>query len=274
MKGTSIAHQATDRCASIMAEVERYAAKRGGSCVSQTYRNAHTKLTLICRHGHKWQATWSNLSRGQWCPLCRRRKAASHRRLSIATAQQAAQARGGRCVSKRYVDNRTHLLWRCGSGHQWKARLDQVRGAGTWCPECARLELSKQRKDKPPPVRSKVTIDDLHRFARQAKGKCLTDSYVNQRQLIDWECKRGHRFRSSWVNTITRDNYCPMCAESARRDNMLRRARSLAIKARGRCLSRTYEEARSPLKWECRAGHHFKESWANISNRSAFCPRC
>lgn len=266
--------QVDDRAAIQLKKIQRYAAAQRGRCTATSYQNAHQKLDFECGYGHQWQATWSNLAKGQWCPLCRRQKAAKARRLGIESAQSIAKERGGECLSKRYKDNRTPLSWRCSRDHTWKARLDQIRSAGAWCPECARQKLSRDRKGLPPPSRSNVTIADVQAFARRHAGRCLTDVYVNQRQVLDWECRRGHRFRSSWVNTQSRDNFCSECAEIERKQEILKTAKCYARSVKGRCLSTSYKGARAPLKWQCKLGHRFTDTWTAISNRDHFCTRC
>jgi len=46
------------------------AEQRKGSCVSESYTNANTKLEWICQHGHSWFATPDKVKRGSWCPEC------------------------------------------------------------------------------------------------------------------------------------------------------------------------------------------------------------
>ena len=253
--------------------VQRYAKQNGGRCLAKTYINAKQKLDFVCAEGHHWEATWSNLARGQWCPTCRRAEAAAARRLGIGAAQAIARKRRGKCLSGDYVHNRSSLRWQCKKGHEWSASLDSVKG-GSWCPECARLQLSRKRKGRAPPERRKITLRDLRDHARKHRGRCRTDHYVNQRQVIDWECKRGHRFRSSWANTLGRENFCPTCTQDDRKQEMLKRARQHARANKGKCLSRSYEEARAPMRWECKAGHKFSDTWFNVTTRENFCTRC
>jgi hypothetical protein len=47
-----------------------------------------------------------------------------------------ARKRGGKCLSTEYLNSKTHLLWRCESGHEWSAKPDHVL-KGHWCPICS-----------------------------------------------------------------------------------------------------------------------------------------
>jgi len=62
--------------------LQTIATKRGGICLSKTYRNSGVKLKWQCSKGHKWQAIAANiLYRGTWCPVCARNIAAKKRRV-------------------------------------------------------------------------------------------------------------------------------------------------------------------------------------------------
>ncbi|QST02704.1 hypothetical protein IMZ31_19335 (plasmid) [Pontibacillus sp. ALD_SL1] len=46
-----------------------WAAKRGGKCLSHTYRNGYSqKLLWECEKGHRWQTTLNAIKNGTWCP--------------------------------------------------------------------------------------------------------------------------------------------------------------------------------------------------------------
>jgi len=42
-------------------------------------------------------------------------------KLTIKEMQEIAESRGGKCLSKEYVNNYTKLKWQCDEGHTWKA---------------------------------------------------------------------------------------------------------------------------------------------------------
>lgn len=109
------------------------AKRRRGRCLSTRYLNKDQRLEWQCAEGHRWHATLGNVRRGTWCPLCNR-----PRRLTLEDMQAVASARGGKCLSRRFKNNTTHLLWECADGHQWRATPKNVRQHGTWCPDCAR----------------------------------------------------------------------------------------------------------------------------------------
>lgn len=134
---TSLYHQGTwcPRCAGrgvhTIGEMRELAAGRRGRCLSRVFRSVDRPLRWECAKGHRWVATPGNVARRSWCPTC-----AGVTRLSITEMRSVARQRGGRCLSRTYVNTSTKLLWRCAKGHTWEALPSSVK-RGSWCPECA-----------------------------------------------------------------------------------------------------------------------------------------
>jgi len=111
--------------------MQEYAKENGGKCLSNKYVNAHTKLLWECSEGHRWEATPNSIKKGTWCCRC-----AGLEKFTIEEMQKAAEKRGGKCLSKKYLNVRAKLLWECSERHQWKATWDKI-SQGQWCPECS-----------------------------------------------------------------------------------------------------------------------------------------
>lgn len=120
-------------------EMQGYAEKHGGQCLSGKYTNAVTKLKWQCDKGHAWKATpYSIKSRQSWCPTCAiARNAIKRVSTTIEEMQVIAQKRGGSCLSKRYINDLSELKWKCANGHIWKT-IPKVVKRGGWCPMCLR----------------------------------------------------------------------------------------------------------------------------------------
>ncbi|RHZ73743.1 hypothetical protein Glove_229g122 [Diversispora epigaea] len=51
--------------------MQNLAQKLNGNCLSDRYKDAHSKLTWNCSKGHIWNATFANIKyHGSWCPHC------------------------------------------------------------------------------------------------------------------------------------------------------------------------------------------------------------
>lgn len=115
-----------------LGELQAIALERGGKLLSPTYLGIFEHLEWECAKGHRFKAAPNNVKNsGSWCPKC------LGRGRNIQDMQLVASDRGGKCLSKEYVNSITPLLWECQNGHQWNARPNNVL-FGTWCPICAK----------------------------------------------------------------------------------------------------------------------------------------
>ena len=126
-------------------ELMREMARReGGKCLSESYPGSNPKLRFRCAQGHVFSMTASCVQRGQWCFRC----AMAARALGLGRMRSIAKARGGACLSTKYVNNHTHLTWLCADGHAWRATSKTVKNKKSWCPECARgRNKTRERRD-------------------------------------------------------------------------------------------------------------------------------
>ena len=67
------------------------------------------------------------------------------RKKTLQEMKLMASERGGKCISKKYVNVKTHLLWECQYGHKWLAIPNCIQ-QGTWCPICANIETAKKNR--------------------------------------------------------------------------------------------------------------------------------
>ncbi len=108
------------------------AVSKKGYCLSKDYKTNQQKLLWQCEQGHRWFATFNSVKdNGSWCVKCINRD-----KKGILHAQEVAEKRGGKCLSDKYKNNKTDILWECGNGHQWMAKLNNIQN-GTWCPYCS-----------------------------------------------------------------------------------------------------------------------------------------
>jgi hypothetical protein len=231
-------------------EMQQLAREHGGKCLSQEYTNNHTKLLWECAEGHQWKATPNNIRRGQWCPECSGKKKKTRKEMVL-----LARKRGGKCLSRKYINAHTKLLWECAEGHQWKAVPNNVK-QGTWCPECS----GKKKK----------TIKEMALLARKRGGKCLSRKYINAHTKLLWECVKGHQWEAQ-PDSIKQGTWCLVC--SGNKKLTLKDMQAIAKKQKGKCLSQKYINIYTKLLWECKKGHQWEATPNNIK-RGTWCPEC
>ncbi len=54
--------------------LEQHAKNKRGILLTKEYKNCETKMSWQCEKGHKWEAKWHSIKRGDWCPKCCVRK--------------------------------------------------------------------------------------------------------------------------------------------------------------------------------------------------------
>jgi len=240
---------------SLLALLRAMAERRGGTCLSRSCRNSQDWLDWECAQGHRWKAPAARIKRGVWCPRCHRPG-----RDDIQRMRQIAHERGGECLSREYVASEVRLRWRCRDGHEWNATPGRII-QGSWCRVCERGQGRS---------RARLSIEIMREMAADRGGACLSATYHGIYDRLRWRCARGHTWTTA-ANNVRRGGWCPVCAHSAR--GTVEGMRLLAIQRGGRCLTRTWNDHRQPLLFQCGRGHRFRAR-ANWVKSGVWCPRC
>ena len=139
------------------------------------------------------------------------------------------------------------------------ARPGNVIGRGSWCPECAGVK--------------KKSIRELQRLAKKKKGRCLSTFYSNAHAKYKWMCENGHTWYAKAAD-ITQGHWCGECSRIGRGSKYtILDMKRLAESKKGKCLSKTFVNTRSKLKWKCEKNH----VWMTIPKvilRGFWCPEC
>jgi len=163
-------------------EMRQIAKDRGGKCLSASYKNASTPLLWVCRHGHQWKVCAANVKgglrrQGSWCREYYNGRRRFHERLSITAMRNLAIARGGTCLSPEYVGSKFKLNWECELRHRWQAAPSYIVQS-TWCPVCAHNQ--------------RHSLSLFQELAGNRGGMCLSETYANERTVLEWRCADGH----------------------------------------------------------------------------------
>ena len=118
-----------------------YAASKSGYCLSTVYISNNTRMLWKCKENHIWEARWSSIKVGKWCPTC-----AKQSKPDISECCDFAKNKNGICLEISYVNAHHRMLWECSEKHQWKASWDGIK-RGNWCPECASFKTEHKCKE-------------------------------------------------------------------------------------------------------------------------------
>lgn len=170
--------------------------------------------------------------------------------------QQIAKRLGGKCLSNEYRINSSNLLWECAEGHQWSAPPKRIKN-NSWCPYCAN--------------NVKLRIEDMKILAKNKGGKCLSETYFNSNEKLNWECAEGHQWYASANLIKNKNSWCPECSKNKKptMDNI----QAVAKIHGGLCLSKEYNDRETRLLWECGNGHQWTDKFWRIKS-GFWCPQC
>lgn len=236
-------------------DMQRMAKKRNGECLSRAYRGSQSRLRWKCEMGHEWMAVPNSVMQGTWCGQCVKR--GPNARFTLERMQSEAKKRGGSCLSKRYKNVKSKLLWVCEKGHRWNATPGNVL-RGNWCPQCGN--------------RKPFSLQILKQYAQAKGGTCLSTDATSYHDRIEWECREGHRWSSIALNTYYKNQWCKQCSKSPRLN--LSDLRQDARDRGGKCLARRYISSTAPVHWQCDQGHRFWMTPNAIRSGGQWCHQC
>ena len=187
----------SDKMRGDIEECYNIAKEKEGKCLSNTYTNANSKMKWECKEGHIWTTSLGSIKFGSWCPICCRKIIADKLKSSIEECHNIAKERGGKCLSKEYINCNTKMKWECKEGHIWKTTFGSIKHNNTWCPICS--------------GNIKLTLYDCQNYAKNNGGVCLSDKYINSNTLMKWMCNKNHKFDRSFHTMRQHNLYCPIC---------------------------------------------------------------
>lgn len=228
-----------------LSDLQEYALTKEGMCLANIYIDNRTKVKWQCKEKHIWEADWSNIKSGKWCPICVGRK-------NIEDLRVFALEKGGLLISETYTNAKLKYRWQCRENHIWEESWNKVRQ--NWCLECSG---------------KKTIIQDLKSFAENKRGRCLSEQYINVSTHYVWQCDKKHVWDAVWYS-IRSGSWCPYCYG---RYVYLFDLQEFVKKHDGKCLSDTYIKAKTKYIWQCKNHHVWEDTWSNIKS-GRWCTRC
>ena len=238
----------------ILQDLQEFAHKHNGKCLSTQYTTARIKYEWQCENGHLFSKSWDYIKNENtvFCQECKKPK------ITIEKLQELAESKGGKCLSTTYINSYSNYKWECHEGHNWEATWINVGYANaTWCPHCYIWPIEK-----------------LDEFAIKKGGRCL--------ELIEgkegcgkigrylWQCENEHTWTASAYNVVGKAaSWCPHCIKLTI-DDCIKEAE----KRGGKCLDTEYINKRTIMNWECEKGHAFRLRLGAVRNNGRWCLQC
>ena len=184
------------------------------------------------------------------------------KRLTIEFVRKLIEAKGGKCLTDTYQNNRAKIECQCACGHVWNTTVHSIR-KDKWCPKCGDRKLS---------------LEEAQGIAESHGGRCLATEYGASHISLPWVCAIGHTWNTSLANVKCGGTWCPTCAHKKRAEERqgykVDDLQTFAASKRGNCLSEKYLGIIAHHQWQCAAGHKWSATWGNIFFLGSWCPYC
>ena len=118
-----------------------------------------------------------------------------------------------------------------------------------------------------------LTLDDMQRLAGCHGGCCLSTDYRNIHSELRTRCVRGHEWEASPFS-VRQGKWCTACRREDHARTWLAEMQSLAAARGGQCVSASYVDSKTKLRWCCGLGHTWEATSAAIRAAGAWCPVC
>ena len=133
----------------------------------------------------------------------------------------------------------------------------------------------KRRKNNPNGTK-KLTIEHCREIGNELNWTLLSDTYINNRQKLEWQCDNGHITFCN-IDLVKRAQQCLQCYNMRRGDTRrgnIEECQKVAEERGGKCLSMKYVSRREKMLWECAKGHQWEAKFSHIKNSNEWCPHC
>jgi hypothetical protein len=178
------------------------------------------------------------------------------RREDIKKLMEHAKNKSGKFLSINYKNNEEKLEWQCEKGHIWSACWNHIKNNDSWCPICAN--------------NIKNNIIELQKYAISKNGLLLSTEYNNNKQLLKWQCEKGHQWKTAWQHIKNKHSWCPTCSNNMPEIDKLQQ---FAKNKNGLLLSKKYKNSRTSVEWQCEKNHIWSACWNNIK-KGSWCSIC
>lgn len=128
----------------------------------------------------------------------------------------------------------------------------------------------KNRKGK-----SLATYQQAIRYIITKLVSAWEGQWINPKEELNniiLQCKKGHQWQTQSAY-IRRGEWCPICGIDSKRAS-LDSAHALAAKHHSKCLSTSYTNRKTKLKWQCEKGHIWESTMNNAYQLQTWCLQC
>lgn len=181
----------------------------------------------------------------------------SSKRYTIKDMQKIARQYNGKCLSKKYINIRTPLLWYC-----------YECGRKTW--RTLQGVLAVKHICQPRSLEHQRIFLKIQTFAAAHHGECLSHEYLGSKVPLQWHCFRCDRYFTARLRNVVRVGLCHCLNREGLIEHRAKQMRKytiddikkLAKRYHAECLSTNYINMNTPLLWRCELCQ--RETWRSL----------
>ena len=174
-----------------------HAKSKKGYLLSNSYIGMAKQYKWKCSKGHDWTASADSVvSGGKWCIVC----AGLKLERPLEDLKDLAKQKGGKCLSAKYVNASTKLLFKCkNKAHPpWWSTPNNIK-SGKWCIQCSHNYIAN-------PIR------ELSEVSKVKGWRLVSHEYVNAHTKLLFAClKKKHQILCAPTSMKSHPLKCPAC---------------------------------------------------------------
>ena len=254
-------------------QVQEYAAKKGGACLSDKYVSAKKLLLWKCAQGHVWPASWDNVSSKlspTWCPDCSESCSAGE---VICRAALQHMWPGFAFQKERPVwltNQNGHRLELDGVNHELKIAFEYdgiqhvtpVTCAAKITPDDALRQLERQQEHDA--IKTRRLLEEGYLLLRVPHTTKLKDIY----SLLSNQCAEGGKTHPTAIVPFDHK------AVAVGKQGVYQYWRQYALEMGGCLTSLQFHKSSELMDWKCASGHNFRLSANAIQAKGVWCSKC
>lgn len=163
----------------------------GYKLISDTYKNARTKLIVECDKGHIYEPTFDNFRLGHRCSYCNRNGKISVNKL----LELLKNLKYNIIDISTFQNSKSNITISCEKGHIFSTKWNYLN-SGQGCPRCN--------------GGSRISYEEIKNKIESVGYKLISDTYKNANSKIILKCDKGHEYETIYSNFYM-GHRCPQC---------------------------------------------------------------
>ncbi len=247
---------------------QEQAKSRGGECLSEEYISSNkVKMTWKCSNGHIWEASYSSVMKGSWCPNCSYYYYKEHKIRDLleyfldtkfikSHPKWNINPVTNRCLELDGYSEKLKIAFEYQGDHHYK---EVFKGSDL---EYIKYKDNIKKQNCSNNGVKLIIIDDKFKLNQE---KEIVDYIINLLNENNIEIKK--EIKQEDINKIFKKVV-------VQQKIFLEKAKELAESKDGYCLSDQYFDAKTKLKWECKEKHVWDSLYYSVVEANQWCPQC